>query len=231
MTILAVITIGIDPVAFRLWSSGSALVWSRLRLGHCRCHLGDHALCTVSGSDQGPDGAIFSWGIPAGLLGGRLLFTFVQNDFGTFLHHPLTILAIWQGGMAFYGAIFAVAALIYSPHLGRGYPLWPFLDAGALLGVLGQAFGRLGNIVNGDIVGYPTKPPGERFTPTLRVWRHNLALRISPRQPMDCCLISASSPCCTNCEISFSRVGLVRSGYQRAVAVFFRGPTASSRSG
>jgi phosphatidylglycerol---prolipoprotein diacylglyceryl transferase len=99
-----------------------------------------------------------TWAIVAGLIGGRLYYV-VQNDFGSFLREPATILAIWQGGMAFYGAILGVVGVIAFLHWRRGYPLLPLLDAGALVAVLGQAFGRLGNIVNGDIVGYPTSLP------------------------------------------------------------------------
>jgi phosphatidylglycerol:prolipoprotein diacylglycerol transferase len=34
-----------------------------------------------------------------------------------------------------------------------------FLDVAALFAVVGQFFGRIGNIINGDILGYPTKQP------------------------------------------------------------------------
>jgi phosphatidylglycerol:prolipoprotein diacylglycerol transferase len=34
-----------------------------------------------------------------------------------------------------------------------------FLDVAALFAVVGQFFGRIGNIINGDILGYPTKLP------------------------------------------------------------------------
>lgn len=102
--------------------------------------------------------SLVPWCIGAGLVGGRLYYV-VQNDFGSFLRHPQNIPAVWQGGMAFYGAIFAVAGVMLWFAWRRGYPLWAFLDAGALVAVLGQAFGRIGNIVNGDIVGYQTSLP------------------------------------------------------------------------
>jgi len=38
-------------------------------------------------------------------------------------------------------------------------PFWVLADAAALFASLGQAFGRIGNIINGDIVGYPTNLP------------------------------------------------------------------------
>ena len=90
-----------------------------------------------------------------GVLGGRLYYV-VQNHPEYYLQHPSQILAVWQGGMAFYGAIFggALALLIGSWRYGMNF--WSVLDLGALGMTIGQAFGRIGNIINGDIVGYPT---------------------------------------------------------------------------
>jgi phosphatidylglycerol---prolipoprotein diacylglyceryl transferase len=90
-----------------------------------------------------------------GVLGGRLYYV-VQNHPDFYLQHPGQILAVWQGGMAFYGAIFggAVALLIGGWRYRMNF--WSLADLGALGLCLGQAFGRIGNIINGDIVGYPT---------------------------------------------------------------------------
>jgi phosphatidylglycerol:prolipoprotein diacylglycerol transferase len=158
MLLLSYITIGLNPVAFHLgplavhWYGIGYIIgiavaaWVAMPYGKRR-GITEDQLWTV-----------LSWGILAGLIGGRLYYV-VQNDFGSFLRNPLLIPAVWTGGMAFYGAIFAVAALMVYFHWRRGYPLWTFLDVGALFAVLGQAFGRLGNIVNGDILGYPTHLP------------------------------------------------------------------------
>ena len=99
------------------------------------------------------------WGTAiAGLIGGRLYFV-VQNDPLSYLTHPTRMLALWEGGMAFYGAIFlGVPALLL---LARYYrvPFLPLLDTAALFAPLAQAVGRIGNIVNGDILGYPSTLP------------------------------------------------------------------------
>jgi phosphatidylglycerol:prolipoprotein diacylglycerol transferase len=98
------------------------------------------------------------WGIGAGLLGGRLFYV-VQNRQSYYLHHPQDILAIWQGGMAFFGAIGgALVATVVFAHVRR-IPVWPLLDVAAVFAAVGQPFGRVGNIVNGDIVGYATHLP------------------------------------------------------------------------
>jgi phosphatidylglycerol---prolipoprotein diacylglyceryl transferase len=94
----------------------------------------------------------------AGLVGARLYYV-VQQPLEPFLAEPWRILATWEGGMAFYGAIFGVAIALIVVARQRGFDLWAMLDAAALLAVIGQAFGRIGNIINGDIVGAPTTLP------------------------------------------------------------------------
>jgi phosphatidylglycerol:prolipoprotein diacylglycerol transferase len=91
-------------------------------------------------------------------VGGRLYYV-VQSNFGYYLTHPGDIIATWEGGMAFYGAVFGGALTLYvaSRLKGLSFPL--LLDAAAVLIPIAQAFGRIGNLVNGDILGYPSSLP------------------------------------------------------------------------
>jgi phosphatidylglycerol:prolipoprotein diacylglycerol transferase len=98
-----------------------------------------------------------------GIVGGRLYYV-VQNNPSFFLHHPDQILAVWQGGMAFFGAMFGGAlAMLISAWRWR-MPFWSLLDVGALGMTIGQTIGRIGNIINGDIVGYKTNGWGFEYT-------------------------------------------------------------------
>src|SRR5579862_747105 len=55
---------------------------------------------------------VLMWTIIAGLLGARLFFVFQQTDLGFYFSNPIRIIAVWQGGMAFFGAIiFGVGTL------------------------------------------------------------------------------------------------------------------------
>lgn len=94
------------------------------------------------------------WCIPAGLIGGRLYFVLQQDDLITYyLKQPIHIIATWEGGMAFYGAIFLVIlTLLWRARVERINPL-VLTDAAVLFGTVGQIFGRIGNIINGDIIG------------------------------------------------------------------------------
>lgn len=99
------------------------------------------------------------WGVAiAALVGGRLYYV-LQSDPGSYVHHPGDLFAFWQGGMAFYGAIFLGVPVLLLLAYQQGVPLGVALDCVAILAPLAQAVGRIGNIINGDIVGYPSNLP------------------------------------------------------------------------
>lgn len=103
-------------------------------------------------------GDIAFWAIVFGLIGARLYFV-VQSGWYWYLTHPLHIFAFWEGGMAFFGAIFA--ALIVLMVMARRHHInfWDLLDAGVLFAAAGQPIGRLGNVMNGEILGPPSNLP------------------------------------------------------------------------
>ncbi|HEX2348018.1 MAG TPA: prolipoprotein diacylglyceryl transferase [Ktedonobacterales bacterium] len=102
---------------------------------------------------------LFIWAAIAGLIGGRLYFVIQQPDLvQNYLLKPINIIAVWNGGMAFFGAIFLASATLFVIAPRYGLDRWLVLDGGALFGAVGQIFGRFGNIVNGDILGYQAGP-------------------------------------------------------------------------
>src|SRR5215469_18465913 len=57
---------------------------------------------------------VFIWTVILGLIGGRLYFVIQQPDLVQgYLLQPWRILATWEGGMAFFGAIFAVVPTLF----------------------------------------------------------------------------------------------------------------------
>ncbi len=100
---------------------------------------------------------IFIWTAIAGLIGGRLYFVIQQPDLvKNYLLNPINIIAVWNGGMAFFGAIFAGTATLFFLAPRYGFSRFLAIDGGALFAAVGQIFGRFGNIVNGDILGQVT---------------------------------------------------------------------------
>ncbi len=93
--------------------------------------------------------------LAACLIGGRLYYV-AQSNLGWYLRHPQNVLATWEGGMAFYGAVFLGLPVLYIACRRANVSVPRLLDATAIFIPVAQAIGRVGNLINGDIVGYPS---------------------------------------------------------------------------
>ncbi len=98
------------------------------------------------------------WAIVVGLVGARLYFV-AQNDPAWYLTHPQHLLAVWEGGLAFFEAIFAAVACLLFAAWRLGLRFWLLLDGGVLFAAVGQPIGRIGNVMNGEILGPPSNLP------------------------------------------------------------------------
>jgi len=99
-----------------------------------------------------------------GVLGGRIGYTLFYN-FTQTLSDPLSIFAVWQGGMSFHGGvlgfIFAIAIFAHK-HMVRFIEVTDFLVRAVPIGLF---FGRVANFVNQELWGAPTTLPwGVLFT-------------------------------------------------------------------
>ncbi len=92
------------------------------------------------------------------ILGGRVGYILFYG-FGSFLHNPLTLFRIWEGGMSFHGGFLGVllAMALFARKYRRGF--WPTVDFIAPLIAPGILFGRLGNFINGELWGRVTDLP------------------------------------------------------------------------
>lgn len=102
--------------------------------------------------------SIAFWAVVFGLIGARLYYV-VQSGWWWFLTHPLHIFAFWEGGMAFFGAIFAAVVVLFVMSRRHHISFGDLLDAGVLFAAVGQPIGRLGNFMNGEILGPPSNLP------------------------------------------------------------------------
>ncbi len=157
------IKIGLDPVLITI--GGLKIHWYGIMIA-----LGLYAGIQVALRDSPRRGisreALMNVALLAAILGvaGGRLYYVVQNNPSFFLHHPVQIIAVWQGGMAFFGAIFGGGLAMAISAWRWRLPFWSLLDVGAIGLTVGQAFGRVGNIINGDIVGYKTNGWGFEYT-------------------------------------------------------------------
>ncbi|MBJ7610326.1 MAG: prolipoprotein diacylglyceryl transferase [Candidatus Dormibacteraeota bacterium] len=99
------------------------------------------------------------WTIIVALLGARLYYVVQQPNLGDYLRNPIRIVAVWEGGMAFFGAIVAGLATVTVFAWHNRISAWVLWDAAVIFAVIGQPIGRIGNIINGDILGAQSNLP------------------------------------------------------------------------
>lgn len=76
-----------------------------------------------------------------------------------YLQHPIEILKIWRGGLASHGAAIGILiALYYFSKKNKKPYLW-ILDRIVIVVALAGFFIRMGNLMNSEIYGIPTKLP------------------------------------------------------------------------
>ncbi|HUY57423.1 MAG TPA: prolipoprotein diacylglyceryl transferase [Candidatus Micrarchaeaceae archaeon] len=155
--LVGVIKIGIDPVfhlgplAVHWYGVGYAvaiLVGLQVALPYAERH----------GIPRAKSGWIAFWTVVLALIGGRLFYD-LQSGASYYFTHPLETFAVWQGGMAFFGAIFLGSATLLFMAWRERVNFWVLLDAAVLFACIGQPIGRIGNVINGDILGYPSNLP------------------------------------------------------------------------
>ncbi len=97
------------------------------------------------------------WGVPAGIIGGRLYFVLTSwNEVQPGWWGPF---AVWQGGLGIWGGI-AGGTLAGMLVVHRRHAEIPrFLDAAAPALLVAQSIGRVGNWFNQELFGRPTNLP------------------------------------------------------------------------
>jgi phosphatidylglycerol:prolipoprotein diacylglycerol transferase len=127
------------------------------------------------------------WSVLIGvILGARLGFVLVNWEH--YSNNPLSILAIWEGGLVMYGGLILALILGIRKVKQQGMEVWKGVDYMLTAGFLGQAVGRLGCLAVGDDYGSPTQvpwaitfpnplPTGSAFAPELA------GMAVHPTQP------------------------------------------------
>ena len=98
------------------------------------------------------------------VLGGRLGYVFFYN-FSYYLQHPLEIMATWQGGMSFHGALLGVIAGGWLFCRKKGLNFFETADIYVVTIPIGLGLGRIGNFINGELFGRPGDVPWAMIFP------------------------------------------------------------------
>lgn len=102
----------------------------------------------------------------AGIIGARLAYVLLYEP-RYYWHHPLRILMIQEGGLAFYGSLVfgLVAGYLYLKK--AGVPYLEFLDLAAPPLALGYAVARIGCFMRGCCYGEPSSLPWAMVFPAV----------------------------------------------------------------
>lgn len=104
--------------------------------------------------------------VPLAIVGARIFHVLTHFNFyfgpGKNTWNPLepgSVWAIWEGGIAIFGALLGGAVGAYLGCKWTGIRFWSFADALAPGLLLAQAMGRFGNWFNHELFGLPTDLP------------------------------------------------------------------------
>ncbi len=98
---------------------------------------------------------LVTYGALGVILGGRIGYILFYNT-SEFIHNPLVLIKIWEGGMSFHGGMLGVflAMWLYSKKVKCS--IFQLTDIIAPLAPIGLGAGRIGNFINSELWGRPT---------------------------------------------------------------------------
>jgi phosphatidylglycerol:prolipoprotein diacylglycerol transferase len=92
------------------------------------------------------------------MIGGRLGYVLFY-DLSSYIRAPLSIFAIWQGGMSFHGGFVGCVIAAYWITRKKGWNFWEIADLVCVAFPIGLGLGRIGNFINGELFGRPSTLP------------------------------------------------------------------------
>lgn len=95
--------------------------------------------------------------VPLGIIGARLYYCLTFKDWtgaNPYLQDPVSILRIWEGGLAIYGGVIGGALGMVLTAWRKKLSLGALLDCGGMGLLIGQAIGRWGNFTNREAYGW-----------------------------------------------------------------------------
>ena len=94
------------------------------------------------------------WLLPTAIIGARIYYVIFQWD--EYRDNPLSIFAVWEGGLAIYGGILAGLVLVILWCRRRKIPFGALGDLSVFGLLIGQTLGRWGNFFNREAFGAET---------------------------------------------------------------------------
>jgi phosphatidylglycerol:prolipoprotein diacylglycerol transferase len=151
------ITIGIDPDVV---SIGSFIIGWHLIFMLLGTAVGMLLTWRLAKRAGFPENIIYTacvWAFIFGLIGARI--THILDDLDFYRDNPGKIVAIWEGGLGWYGCLIGGTLVVVVYARIKRFSLARFADAAAPGVILGLSVGRIGCTLNGDSPGMATSLP------------------------------------------------------------------------
>ncbi len=111
-----------------------------------------------------------------GVLVGARAFDILVYELDYYRQRPLAALDWWRGGMASHGVLIGGLATTYVFARSRRMPILALLDEIVVPGVFLMAVGRIGNFIEGGVIGSETDVAWAFIYPNVEGPRHPVAL-------------------------------------------------------
>ena len=108
------------------------------------------------------------WAVPCCIIGARVYYVLFYLDLYRGADGSLdfgSMIAIWDGGLAIYGAVIAAVIVVFVFSKVKKLPFFAMADCGVLGLLLGQLIGRWANFINREAFGGLTDLPWR-----MRLW-------------------------------------------------------------
>ena len=162
----------IDPVAIRIGDSieirwyGILIVTGIILAFLYACYRAKHEGISF---DNMIDITLFT--VIFSVIGARVYYVLTSLDQ---YHNLLDVIAIWNGGLAIYGAIIAGAITIFVVCRIKKISVLKMLDVAAPAVMIGQIIGRWGNFCNGEAFGTVIPEKNPLYFLRMGIYPHNI---------------------------------------------------------
>ena len=148
------ITVDPSPVAFTVF--GKDIYWYGIiiALGFLLAVIYMMRRAPVFGMTQDDVLDEVLWAVPIGVICARLYYCIFYWEL--YADNPISILYIWEGGLAIYGGVIGGAITILVVSRVKKIKTGTMLDIAAMAVLIGQIFGRWGNFMNREAHGAVT---------------------------------------------------------------------------
>jgi len=97
-------------------------------------------------------------GLVIGARLGYILFYHYMN-LTDYIYHPLEIIAVWHGGMSFHGGLIGTVVAGWLFSIKSRLSFRAIADRVIIAVPIGLGLGRIGNFINGELIGRPSDLP------------------------------------------------------------------------